>query len=310
MDGRLVVLLALSLAAAGCLGSGGDGTQSQAGPGSSGKAPPSDGDGGGTGDEDANESEPAPEDGSSEGNETSMDPGWPPLDEAVVRPGVRVHDGACSTNFLFRTPTNTTLYIGTAAHCIDENEVEDPVPVGGNVSLAAGRAHGVVVYNSYQEMRSHEEEFILENDLALVRIPDEFRGVTHPAVHHFGGPRGMTDAPSRGDEVVTFGNSSSRPGDALDPRRGVVEEQETWETDFYALPYPGIPGDSGAPVLTEDGDAVGVVSTLQLAPSVGANGATYLPRALDYLHAHANLTVELASWTGFDPGLAPAGVDE
>jgi hypothetical protein len=49
---------------------------------------------------------------------------------------------------------------------------------------------------------------------------------------------------------------------------------------------PGIPGDSGSGFLTADGDAVGVLSTLNLAPLPVSNTMTDLARAMRYAAQH------------------------
>lgn len=49
---------------------------------------------------------------------------------------------------------------------------------------------------------------------------------------------------------------------------------------------PGIPGDSGSAYLDSQGRALGILSTLDLAPVPGSNGVGDLSRELAYLHAH------------------------
>ena len=60
---------------------------------------------------------------------------------------------------------------------------------------------------------------------------------------------------------------------------------------------PGIPGDSGSAFLDSEGKALGVLSTLQLAPLAGSNGVGNLPRELAYLHAHTSIDAQLAPGT-------------
>ena len=62
---------------------------------------------------------------------------------------------------------------------------------------------------------------------------------------------------------------------------------------------PGIPGDSGSGFLTADGRAVGVLSTLNLAPLPVSNGMTDLDRAMRYAAAHGFAGLEL------EPGTEP-----
>jgi hypothetical protein len=51
---------------------------------------------------------------------------------------------------------------------------------------------------------------------------------------------------------------------------------------------PGVPGDSGSGFLSDSGEAVGVLSTLQLAPLAGTNGVGDLGRELAYLRADSD----------------------
>src|SRR5919198_774378 len=49
---------------------------------------------------------------------------------------------------------------------------------------------------------------------------------------------------------------------------------------------PGIPGDSGSGFMNATGGAIGVLSTVQLAPLAASNGVGNLPMELAYLHAN------------------------
>jgi hypothetical protein len=57
-----------------------------------------------------------------------------------------------------------------------------------------------------------------------------------------------------------------------------------WSRDVLTL-TPGIPGDSGSGFLDASGEAIGVLSTLELAPIPAANGVGDLAHELAYLHA-------------------------
>ncbi len=60
---------------------------------------------------------------------------------------------------------------------------------------------------------------------------------------------------------------------------------------------PGIPGDSGSGFLTEDGDAVGLLSTLNLAPLPVSNTITDLRRAMRYAERHGFPDLQLEPGT-------------
>ena len=50
---------------------------------------------------------------------------------------------------------------------------------------------------------------------------------------------------------------------------------------------PGIPGDSGSGYMNASVGAIGVLSTVQLAPLAGSNGVGNLANEVDYMHANA-----------------------
>ena len=60
---------------------------------------------------------------------------------------------------------------------------------------------------------------------------------------------------------------------------------------------PGIPGDSGSAFLDKDGKAIGVLSTLALAPLAGSNGVSDVGLALAYMEANTAFDVDLAVGT-------------
>jgi hypothetical protein len=105
-----------------------------------------------------------------------------------------------------------------------------------------------------------------------------------------------------GDTVYSYGNSSLRGGiTKLSPKQGVVVQGEGtgWSRSVYTL-TPGVPGDSGSAFLGANGEAIGVLSTLQVAPIPASNGVADLRSALDYMHANSSF-----SGTALVPGTAP-----
>ncbi|MDQ3824923.1 MAG: serine protease, partial [Actinomycetota bacterium] len=111
-----------------------------------------------------------------------------------------------------------------------------------------------------------------------------------------------------GDHIFTYGNSPLRGGvTALSPKTGfsLGDDGGGWSHTCYTA-TPGIPGDSGSAVLSGDGKALGVLTSLALAPLAASNGVGDMSRELDYLNAHGELgTVTLALGTEpFHPGVA------
>ena len=58
---------------------------------------------------------------------------------------------------------------------------------------------------------------------------------------------------------------------------------------MYTL-SPGIPGDSGSAFLDASGHALGVLSTLALAPLAGSNGVGDVAHELAYAQAHSGIS--------------------
>jgi hypothetical protein len=60
---------------------------------------------------------------------------------------------------------------------------------------------------------------------------------------------------------------------------------------------PGIPGDSGSAFLDASGKALGVLSTVAIAPLPGSNGVGDVAKELGYLNSTGGFSVTLASGT-------------
>ena len=105
----------------------------------------------------------------------------------------------------------------------------------------------------------------------------------NPSVPGFGGPTGLGAARRLGDTVYSYGNSELRGGvTKLSPKQGVVVQGEGngWSRSVYTV-TPGVPGDSGSGFMDGTGKAIGVLSTLQLAPAAGSNGVGDLRHEID-----------------------------
>jgi hypothetical protein len=60
-----------------------------------------------------------------------------------------------------------------------------------------------------------------------------------------------------------------------------------WSHDVYTV-TPGIPGDSGSGFMNDTGGAIGVLSTVQIAPLAGSNGVGNIAMEIAYMHANAS----------------------
>jgi len=237
-------------------------------------------------------------------------PTWAPAATAPIHPGVQtITDGAqCTANFIFFDASN--VYIGQAAHCSGTGGATETngcdsgsLPIGTPVEVGGASQPGVMVYNSWLTMQAAGEtnpDACAFNDLALVQLNPADVGKVNPSVPFWGGPTGIdTNGTVQGDNVYSYGNSSLRGGvSQLSPKQGVSlgDDGNGWSHNVYTA-TPGIPGDSGSAFLNATGQALGVLSTVQIAPLAGSNGVGDVNLELNYLHSHTSNTAQLALGT-------------
>ena len=244
---------------------------------------------------------------------------WAPAATATIRPGVMTYtDGAqCTANFVF-TDAGGEVYLGQAAHCSGTGTATDTngctsatLPLGTMVRVGGASRPGTLVYNSWNTMRAAGEkdpDACAYNDFALVRLDSSDRSRVNPTVPIWGGPVGLGTSTPAGSQVFSYGNSSLRLGiSQLSPKTGISlgDEASGWTHPVYTV-SPGIPGDSGSGFLTSTGRAVGILSTLALAPLPASNGVSDLAKGLAYARAHGGPNVSLA--TGTEPFTGTAGI--
>jgi hypothetical protein len=234
---------------------------------------------------------------------------WAPAATATVHPGVQTvtAGGQCTANFIYTAGGNT--YIGQAAHCASTGAATDTdgclagsLPLGTSVAVTGASRPGTLAYSSWLTMQANGEsnaDTCAYNDLALVRLDPADVGKVNPSVPGFGGPTGVGGASATGDDVYSYGNSSLRFGvTQLSPKKGIVVSTDGngWSRTVYTV-TPGIPGDSGSGFLNGSGQAIGVLSTVALAPLAGSNGVGDLSRELAYARAHGLADLQVANGT-------------
>jgi hypothetical protein len=235
---------------------------------------------------------------------------WAPPSQATVHPGVQVFtEGAqCTSNFVFEDSSN--VYLGQAAHCSGtggQTETDGcssaSLPLGTPVQISGASKPGALVYNSWLTMQANGEanpDTCAYNDLALIKIDPADVGRVNPSIPGFGGPTGIGSVSGLGSTVYSYGNSELRGGiTKLSPKQGIVVQNEgnDWSHIVVTL-TPGVPGDSGSGFINGSGQAVGVLSTLQLAPLAGTNGVGDIGKELTYMRANSSLsTVQLVRGT-------------
>ncbi|MFL5908933.1 MAG: serine protease [Solirubrobacterales bacterium] len=225
---------------------------------------------------------------------------WAPAGQATVHPGVQVFtDGAqCTSNFVYQDASN--VYLGQAAHCSGTGGATETngcdsgsLPIGTPVDVDGASHPGVLAYNSWLTMQAKGESDANTcdfNDLALIRLDPADVANVNPSVPSLGGPTGVGAWGGTGSKVYTYGNSELRGGvTALSPKQGIVVQNTGggWSHDVYTV-TPGIPGDSGSGFMNATGGAIGVLSTVQLAPLAGSNGVGDLPKEIAYMKANAS----------------------
>jgi hypothetical protein len=253
---------------------------------------------------------------------------WAPAETATIHPGVMTFTGAssflggagqCTANFVF-TDAAGNVYLGQAAHCSSTGSntetngcsahslaIGTPIYSGELVNgvIEPGVEIGTLAYNSWITMQERKEANAATcafNDLALIKIlPSQVANV-NPTVPFWGGPAGLAAgvAPT-GGAVYSYGNSVLRAGvSVLSPKTGAslgeTEESAGWSEELYTV-TPGVPGDSGSAYLDASGNALGVLSTVELAPLPGANGVGTLAKELSYANTATGLGLAVAPGT-------------
>lgn len=176
-----------------------------------------------------------------------------------VRPGARVviGGGGCTMNFLFEgwrivegKRAFAGRYIGTAGHCVFDEGADDveqtwPASAGPVARDAAGNRIGRVVYAILEDPK----------DFALIRLDN---GVEASAqMCHWGGPVSLTR------EIVTEPVTLRQSGQG-EVYGSTTPGRTHWagsmvSSDHVFATGPALDGDSGSPVITQDGEAVGVL---------------------------------------------------
>lgn len=237
---------------------------------------------------------------------------WAPAATATIHPGVMMYTAGaqCTANFVF-TDSNGNTYVGYAAHCAGLGTSTDTngclagsAPLGTPVDFVQGGSlisagttvgHGKLAYSSWNTMinqgLSSATDECAYNDLALVKVTSGLNSV-NPSVPFYGGPTGVASGtPATGSYVYSYGNSSLRAGiSELSPKVGLLLSTITsgWSHTVYTA-TPGIPGDSGSGFMDENGNAMGVLSTVAIAPLAGSNGIGDLAKELHYAQLYSGI---------------------
>jgi hypothetical protein len=253
---------------------------------------------------------------------------WAPEGSATIHPGVMTFTNAssflegasqCTGNFVY-TDAAGNVYLGQAAHCSSTGEDTETngcstksLPIGTKIysgdivngGVQTGTLIGTLAYNSWLSMQKEGEKdpaTCAYNDLALIKIAANEVGKVNPTVPFWGGPDGLSSSvAATGNQVYTYGNSILRLGiSVLSPKTGLslgeTEESDGWSQQVYTV-SPGIPGDSGSGYMDANGDALGVLSTVEFAPTPGSNGVGDLAKELEYANKVTGAGYQVATGT-------------
>src|SRR4051812_24550236 len=234
---------------------------------------------------------------------------WAPASTAAIHPGVQVFTAGaqCTANFVYTDGANT--YLGQAAHCSGTggntatNGCSSPsLPNGTQVDIGTGHP-ATMVYNSWNAMQAQGEtdaNTCQYNDIALLQLSAADVANTNPSIPFWGGPTGVNTAGTAlGDTVLSYGNSELRGGvTALSPKQGksLGDGAAGWTHTVYTV-TPGIPGDSGSAFMDASGRALGILSTVAIAPLAGSNGVGDVNKELAWMHSHGGPNATIVNGT-------------
>jgi S1-C subfamily serine protease len=160
-----------------------------------------------------------------------------------------------------------------------------------------------MVYNSWNAMKAAGEKdanTCAYNDLALLKLDPADVANANPSIPFWGGPTGVrTSGLALGDTVLSYGNSSLRAGvTTLSPKQGksVGDAGGGWSHDVYTV-TPGIPGDSGSAFVDASGKALGILSTVAIAPLAGSNGVGDVAKEIAWMQAHGGPNANIVNGT-------------
>ncbi|MEA3137377.1 MAG: hypothetical protein QOC71_1658 [Thermoplasmata archaeon] len=250
------------------------------------------------------------------GNATGPPREWAALGVATIRPGASINGGECTANFVFTSLDNSTVYLGTAAHCFSNDGntatdgcVADVQALGAKRDISGASHAAVLVYSSWAAMQAAgaSGDVCNNNDFALMQLDPEDAAKVNPAMQSFGGPTGIATASDINtfSHILSYGNSGSRPEDsALSPREGYVTLPAGGCDSRVVFPNAAIPGDSGSPVIMANGLAMGDFVSIELAPLAGQGHVCLLEDLLAYA-ASVGMPVRLATAELIDGGILP-----
>jgi len=187
----------------------------------------------------------------------------------------RLHTWNCTLNFLLQG-ADGRRYIATAGHCPLE---------GGQTGRFTWRSSKAPIANIYVgEERRRVGEFVYAilddvSDFALIRLD---KGVkAKPRMCHFGGPTGINDDLSADPTILHHYGQGIGLGQVFTvstlPARSALAPnmEDAQEVTAYGAVYEV---DSGSPVISSDGRAVGVMVAIRVNAAADGQGILSITR--------------------------------
>lgn len=156
--------------------------------------------------------------------------------------------GRCTFAFLLRDADGRS-YVATAGHCLPVSRATSWRGEAGPVVEVAGRRVGRGAYSVFDGT---------DRDFALLRLD---RGARfHPSVCHWGGPYSVQSQPRGAPVVSSYVGQGEIPRMVVPARSGLFAGIQN--ARFVRMTGLADTGDSGAPVLDDEGRAVGVLTAI------------------------------------------------
>jgi hypothetical protein len=222
----------------------------------------------------------------------SPGPHWAPAASATVKPGASTVDIAgfrCVVGYFLTS--GSTVYLTVPASCTGVSAgqptngcTEAQVPVGLNVPVTGARYPARLVYSSFIQMQLdgvRDADTCHNNDLALLRLDPRDVARANPSLPAVGGPVGVSRADTAFPDELTVVLSGAATKAAAD-----ATTNAGWaHTMLVAGPVSST--SVGAPTVTTDGKALGLVSYVPQMGAAGTSTTTDLYHELLFLRRHA-----------------------
>jgi hypothetical protein len=171
--------------------------------------------------------------------------------------------GRCTANFVFQTTAGAfdpaqQLYLGTAGHCVTLGQVVYGIVLRPDTATTVVVRIGAVVVDDDGAP-----------DFGLIEIDPALNDWVSPSVAHLGGPTGVYNGPGNVPAALTGHGTGIGVGGT--PRPGMLG---AFNGGAFFMTGVSTAGDSGGPIITADGLAVGQLhfSSTTAVPGTTING--------------------------------------